>query len=158
MNVVRRTDHAIYEYQQGRHCLLQYIASLKTPNREFVAALRSLCHFEQCIINLSLAIEMLERMIKPDMQRQRQSYDNKGQVDERLNGIFRNIKHFPGNWRKDASAITPMWLTNDGIVSLEKKISWQELKDVLDALVCISNPTWTAGRDFAIENGRNAGG
>jgi hypothetical protein len=21
-----------------------------------------------------------------------------------------------------------------------------------------SNPTWTAGRDFAIENGRNAGG
>jgi len=34
----------------------------------------------------------------------------------------------------------------------------EDLKSGDSGVAILSNPTWTAGRDFAIENGRNAGG
>jgi hypothetical protein len=134
INLVRRTDHAIFEYQQGRRLLSEYVTSLKSGPRRVDIILRSICHFEQCILNLYLAVEIWQKVSK------RGDYYKKGQrkVEERLYDTFINIKHFPQIGQKDASAVTPIWLTNSGIGSLRTQISWQELKAALGTLVLIS--------------------
>jgi hypothetical protein len=62
MNLVRRTNQAIFEYQHGRQLLFQYAADRKPGNRRIDLVLRSLCHFEQCILNLYMAVEIWEKI------------------------------------------------------------------------------------------------
>jgi hypothetical protein len=134
MNLVRRTDHAVFEYQQGRNLLLEYSKAVKAGARSVEIVLRSMCHFEQCILNLYLSVELWEKISN------RNDYYVKGEhkAEERLHDIFINIKHLANVWEKDRSAITPLWLTNEGIESLQSKISWQELKAALNTLIQIS--------------------
>ena len=141
MIFISRLETAISEYNQARKFLQNYTDALP-GNHLLEAHRRALAHFENCILQLHVAIVSLAalgggtdpRKAKPGLK---QLYGKEDNSDyDRLRVLSNSIKHFDEDIVKavkgsDSVRIAPVWITNDGFeCSKGARVSFAEIEEI----------------------------
>lgn len=149
--LIRRAEHAAFEYRAGRDALLDYLADKARGNDRLGLFARALCHFEQ-----SVAQAYLAAMLVMEFAGERLFVKGDGSETERLNALFTHIKHFNSKIRINNPLYTeehvsaPMWVTADGLACHEAQLRWGEMLEVLEELArcaqVLASPAEATGR------------
>jgi hypothetical protein len=129
----RRVDFACVAYRQGRRRLFAYSKQPKNSNTRFVRL--AISYFETCAVHTVAATLCAEAIVKS----LKQPVTKDDRVD-RLRLIANRVRHFDEDVFKmgrvnKSFGISPVWVTNDGIVCSKSKISFDELRAVLKELL-----------------------
>jgi hypothetical protein len=141
--LIRRAEHAAYEYGQGRTTLARFLELRAKQDDRLEAYACALSHFEQCIMQAYMALTLYEKLTGQDLFVTGEHSDA-----ERLNRHYNNIKHFAGDVvppngklrtertiSTDHTITSPVWITDAGIKSHEGILEWATLKEILDDLL-----------------------
>lgn len=144
MMFISRFKTAISEYNRGRIFLQRYVDAL--PANHFLEEHRkALAHFENCILQLHVAIVSLASLgggIKPGRAKSgwKQLYViGDGSDYDRLRLLNNSIKHFDeiidDAVKSNASVpIAPVWITNDGFECTKgARLSFLEIETIFEA-------------------------
>jgi hypothetical protein len=143
LSLIRRAEQAAYEYGQGRAALVGFMEQRANQNDHLHVYACALSHFEQCIIQASLAVSVVRTMIGKDLYKRADGSDL-----ERLNEhLYNRIKHFAGvvgifpskgKLYDNASVTAPIWITDEGLESSEGMLTWTEIKELLDEILRVA--------------------
>lgn len=125
-NYMRRAEAAFLEHDHARSETLSFIESGMQSPRKYTAAL---FHWESFLGQSWHAYKTLQTCFSIELY---QSGDDS--VEERLNKLYNQMKHVESrieNAQMPASATVPVWLTNEGLVSIDAALTFAETGEVL---------------------------
>lgn len=134
INFLRRVDGVFYEYQNGSKALNKY---LENPNKSVSRYYRAVSHFEQVVAQTYQAFMLGRRLIEQEKIFKK----GEGSSLERLNELYNITKHFDDRIKKgqiEEGIILPVWITNTGLESQNKKVSFEELAAMLKELSSVA--------------------
>jgi len=130
VNYARRIEQAVYEYENGRTQLQEYVA---TPDNVISPYFRAFAHFEHCLASLDQALELGTRLFRTEATRGHREYaSNDGSVNDRINRLHRHSKHMDErieSGKLPPEGTTAVWITNRGIESTDTVLTFAELRD-----------------------------
>ncbi len=131
---LRRTMSAFEEYELARAKTEEFVdrrSAGAQPTRVYMSALR---HWEQCVAN---AWQAVAAWMKLTAVRAFVSGHGEVSAEEKLNHIYNRSKHTDNAiaaGQMPERGPLAVWLTNNGLRSVEHLLTWAELVDVLDEL------------------------
>jgi hypothetical protein len=129
-NYLRRAEAAFCEYTNARAATLNFLERRNSPS---LYAL-TLLHWEIFLGQSWHAYQLLVHAVNPGMK---VFGRNTGSVEERLNKLYNQMKHVESRIEKGqmpAGATVPVWLTNEGLKSIDAHLSYRESAEVLKDL------------------------
>lgn len=139
-NFLRRAQYAFSEHEIARKSTLDFLASGGQSPKEYVDAL---FHWETFLGQAWHALAILITAWKG------KAFDkNDGSIEQRLNALYNQMKHVESridNAQMPPGATVPVWLDNEGLCSVDIKLTYAETADVLKELAkyadALSNPS-----------------
>ncbi len=123
---LRRSDAAQKSYVLARSHLQKYVDGL-SKDTHLGLYWSALMQFEHCIAATWQAIELYREMSLVLVgNREKVFTPGDGSDLESINHLNNVLKHFSFDQAKKSS--TPMWITNDGLASVEKSVSFVDLQ------------------------------
>lgn len=117
LQFVRRAEMALAEYASAREELRSFVSG----NRgRWSPYFRALYHFEAAVAQLYQAFDYSRKVLNTKL-----FAENDGSPLNRLNLIYNTSKH------QLAGADQPLWITNEGIETVESKLAFSEMEDLL---------------------------
>jgi hypothetical protein len=133
--LIRRAQAAAAEYELGRQSLTEFFAPRPSlALRPYFGALR---HFELCVA-LGYQGWMVVRQLTPNRPKLFEKGD--GSEYDRMNHVYNAWRHADGfilQGECPPDSTLPVWITNDGLESARARISFAELRDMVQALARI---------------------
>lgn len=143
---LRRVQAAFEAYQAGRSKLLKYVEGLQSRQHLLLTYLSTLSHFEQCIASTWQACELFNRiehkLLKTDLKKLTLYEPNSDTDLERINKLNNISKHFGAEQAE--KTVTPIWITNEGLKSINVFLHFDELLDNLVSLKDIAHDSFVA--------------
>jgi hypothetical protein len=135
---LRRTQTAVTEWQLARDATLRYL-----EGRSPLLYLRAISHWESVLTAAWQAHTILSRGKKSWFK------PGDGSAPERLNHLYNRQKHAEGAIERgellnDEGPLV-VWLTNSGLRSVERELSYEELARMLDELANVASSAQYAG-------------
>lgn len=125
-NYFRRAEAAFREHDLARAATLNVIASgSQSPSRYATA----IFHWEIFLGQAWHAFKLLEKAFGFILYAPGSS-----SVEERLNHLYNQMKHVESRiaaGQMPPGATVPVWLTNEGLVSIDAQLNWEETAEVL---------------------------
>ena len=139
-NFLRRAQYAFSEHEIARKSTLAFLASGGQSPRGYADAL---FHWETFLGQAWHALAILITAWEG------KAFDkNDGSVEQRLNALYNQMKHVESridNAQMIPSATVPVWLDNEGLCSIDTKLTYAETAEVLKELAkyadALSNPS-----------------
>ena len=125
-NYMRRAETAFIEHDLARSETLAFIASGRQSSRRYTAAL---FHWESFLGQSWHAYKTLQKCFKVRIY-----MPGSGSVEERLNTLYNQMKHVESrieNSQMLEGATVPVWLTNEGLASIDAILTFAETAEVL---------------------------
>lgn len=126
-NYLRRAEAAFSEHARARTATLTF---LESGNQAIVKYTVSLLHWETYLGQCWHAYRTLQKAF--NIERLYESGQHS--VEERLNVLYNQMKHVESrieNGQMIAGASVPVWLTNNGLQSVDASLSFSETGEVL---------------------------
>ena len=125
-NYFRRAEGAFREHALARTATLDYVSSgRQSPSRYSLA----IFHWEIFLGQAWHAFKLLEKAFGFVLYTQGVS-----SVEERLNQLYNQMKHVESRIAAGQmlpGATVPVWMTNEGLASVDAQLSWKETAEVL---------------------------
>jgi hypothetical protein len=139
---LKRSLTATNDYRAGRESLIQYVAGQSRRQHVLTSYLSALSQFEQCIHSIAQCVELFNKMNELCKSGEPKAYQtNDGTAVERICELNNAIKHY-GDADRARAASAPVWITNAGIKSKKKFVSFDELIENIKALWEINRVTF----------------
>ncbi len=125
-NYLRRAEAAFIEHSLARSETLEFIESGRQSSRRYTAAL---FHWESFLGQSWHAYKTLQKCFGVQIYS-----PGDGSVKERLNKLYNQMKHVESrieNAQITDGATVPVWLTNDGLASIDTTFTFTETGEVL---------------------------
>jgi hypothetical protein len=138
-NIIRKSCDALDEYCSAIDSLKSFIDEPQISTSHYFSAVRN---FEHCLAHIYQAVVCMNALAAC-WNGERQFEAGDGSILERVNLIYRDIKHMDERFenadgansvglkhsQSDFSNVTtiPLWLTNAGLESISAKVSYHEL-------------------------------
>ena len=125
-NYLRRAEAAFREHGNARAETLSFLASGRQSPSRYAAAI---FHWEVFLGQSWHAFKILEKAFGAVLYRQ-----GSGSVEERLNQMYNRMKHVESRIAAGQmlpEATVPVWLTNEGLVSVDSNLTYSESGEVL---------------------------
>ena len=125
-NYLRRAEAAFSSHAAAREATLLFIASGSQSVRQYSAAL---LHWESFLGQSWHGFKTLEKSLGLTLYEK-----GKGSVKERLNSLYNQMKHVESriaNGQLPQGATVPVWLTNNGLKSIDTDFTYAETAEVL---------------------------
>lgn len=135
LNLLRKSQIAFTEYENGRLCLEEFV-SKDIQDHAITIYYEAVFHFETTVSNTYQAFMMIRQIVGEDLFEARD-----GSPLQRLNRIYNNSKHADANItdrKSSAFSIIPVWINNNGLESKETFISFEEIIDLFNDLMTVS--------------------
>jgi hypothetical protein len=129
-NYLRRAEAAFREHINARAATLKFLERRNSPS----LYTRALFHWEVFLGQSWHAYELLVQVVSPGV---RPFEQGSGSVEERLNHLYNQMKHVEGrieNGQMPIGATVPVWLTNEGLTSIDARLTFVESAEVLEDL------------------------
>lgn len=133
-NYMRRAEAAFREHQAARNETLSFIESGRQSTKKYTAAL---FHWETFLGQSWHAYKTLQKCFGVELYK-----PGEGSVVERLNTLYNQMKHVESrieNKQMLEGATVPVWLTNQGLVSIGSVLTFPETGEVLKDLAKWAN-------------------
>lgn len=133
-NYLRRAEAAFREHQAARSETLLFIESGRQSTKKYTAAL---FHWETFLGQSWHAYKTLQKSFEVELYK-----SGEGSVEERLNALYNQMKHVESRIESKQileGATVPVWLTNDGLVSVDSALTFSETGEVLKDLAKWAN-------------------
>jgi len=133
-NYLRRAEAAFREHHAARTETLAFIESGRQSTKRYTAAL---FHWEGFLGQSWHAYKTLQKCFEVELYKQ-----GEGSVEERLNALYNQMKHVESrieNKQILEGATVPVWLTNQGLVSVDSALTFSETGEVLKELAKWAN-------------------
>lgn len=133
-NYLRRTEAAFSEHQAARSETLSFIESGRQSTKRYTAAL---FHWETFLGQSWHAYKILQKCFEVELYK-----SGDGSVEERLNALYNQMKHVESrieNKQILEGATVPVWLTNEGLASVDSALTFIETGEVLKDLAKWAN-------------------
>jgi len=133
-NYLRRAEAAFREHQAARNETLSFIESGRQSTNKYTAAL---FHWETFLSQSWHAYKILQKCFEVELYK-----PGEGSVEERLNALYTQMKHVESrieNKQMPVGATVPVWLTNQGLVSIDSTLTFSETGEVLKDLTKWAN-------------------
>jgi hypothetical protein len=125
-NYLRRAEAAFREHSNARTETLLFIRSNRQSPSRYAAAI---FHWEIFLGQSWHAFKLLEKAFGAVLYQ-----EGDGSVEERLNQLYNQMKHVESRIAAGQmlpEATVPVWLTNEGLVSVDARLTYRETGDVL---------------------------
>jgi hypothetical protein len=126
-NYYRRAEASFFEHELARVATLDFLSAGKQSPTLYALAL---FHWE---IFLGQSWHAFALLMKP-LQRKQIFTKGDGSLEERLNALYNRMKHVEDSitlGRIQDGATVPVWLTNDGLISVDNVLTYVETAEVL---------------------------
>ena len=133
-NYMRRAEAAFREHQAARNATLSFIEFGRQSTKNYTAAL---FHWETFLGQSWHAYKTLQKCFDIDLYKL-----GEGSVEERLNKLYNQMKHVESrieNKQMLEGATVPVWLTNQGLISVDSVLTFTETGEVLKDLAKWAN-------------------
>jgi len=133
-NYLRRTEAAFIEHDLARTETLAFIEFGRQSSRRYTAAL---FHWESFLGQSWHAYKTLQKCFEVQLFEQ-----GDGSVEERLNKLYNQMKHVESrieNAQILDGATVPVWLSNEGLVSIDATLTFTETGEVLSDIAKWAN-------------------
>jgi hypothetical protein len=136
--MLRRAEMTFRDYDLARSQTLEYLRKSGSPSQYFIA----LSHWEHFLASAYTAMDCFRRFAQ--LGPQEMFKKNDGSTLQRLNMIYNVAKH-ANDTQYPPEATLAVWLDNDGLCSLEGRLSYSEISSEVLPLVAeladrIQNP------------------
>lgn len=134
---LRRVDGAVVEYEEGRQALVAYFERRVHSGIRLYS--RALLHFEICLA-LTYQAWCLVRLLVPAAPPLYAKND--GSEFERLNRLYNVWRHADErivNGEYAPNSTLPLWFVDEGLESVDARVTFTELKEMLASLHRIAN-------------------
>lgn len=128
-NHLRRVRATFYAYEHARELTLKFIENPHLGAHTYAFAL---FHWETFLGQAWHSLKLLQTGFKVELFK---TGDNS--LLERLNRLYNQMKHVEScieNGQMIPGASVPVWLENDGLVSVDKKMTYADCAEVLELL------------------------
>lgn len=133
-NYLRRAEAAFREHHAARTETLAFIESGRQSTKRYTAAL---FHWETFLGQSWHAYKTLQKCFDVALYK-----PGEGSVEERLNALYNQMKHVESrieNKKMLEGVTVPVWLTNQGLVSVDSVMTFSETGGVLKDLAKWAN-------------------
>lgn len=127
-NYFRRAEAAFREHELARAATLEFLSNKTNPSIRCYAL--ALFHWEIFLGQSWHAYKLLQKPLNI----QKLYAKGSGTLEERLNNLYNSMKHvesFIDNNQMPPGATVPVWLTNDGLISVDESLTFAETAEVL---------------------------
>lgn len=128
-NYFRRAEAAFREHDLARTAAVEFIASGRQSPPQYVLAI---FHWEVFLGQAWHAFKLLEKAFGFVLYT-----PGAASVEERLNHLYNQMKHVESRIAAGQTlpgATVPVWMTNEGLASVDANLSWEETAEVLRAV------------------------
>lgn len=125
-NFLRRAEYAYSQHHLAREATLAFLAQGAQSVKHYVEALFHWeCYLSQSWHAFSILITAWDG----------KAFDkNDGSVEQRLNALYNQMKHVESridNAQMLSGATVPVWLENEGLISIDTRLSYAETGEIL---------------------------
>jgi hypothetical protein len=128
-NFLRRAQYAFHEHELARQSTLAFVArGGQSPQRYAEALFHWECFLGQAWHGFAILISAWGGKVFEQMD---------GSVEQRLNALYNQMKHVESRIDSGqilAGATVPVWLENEGLRSVDTRLTYGETADVLKEL------------------------
>lgn len=117
LQLIRRVEMALREYETGRAALLDLVDG---DRGRWSPYFRALSHFEAAVSQLYQAYDNLRKLMGANLFEK-----DDGSALQRLNDIYNTAKH------EFAQAEQPLWITDQGLESDRTELAFTEIEEML---------------------------
>jgi hypothetical protein len=136
-NIIYRAQACFEHYEQARSLTLAFLGSRGSGGPGSGAYYRALRAWESCFLNFQVLVDLINRFTGTKVFEQ-----DDGSPQQRAYVIANTIKHWAQNIARSEhhdDDTVPMWLSENGFVSREASLSYQELAALLGEAAVVAH-------------------